>query len=260
MPISKKELILNILKEGDWCFETLSPHVLEIVQIQNNSFAFPVNSLKNNLIFYYNKIISPFESLFYCNINNVEFNTLLVSKINKSSIISSFSVLEQQKIRDSLEYIKTIKSGHSKFIEELSFVKMISSDFKSASNPHFTGVIFLTNQLNFSNNIEVTRSIVHELAHNELFLINFYDRLILDNFDNELSYSPYQKTNRPPLGRLHSMWALFRMIQYDKIVGKSVHDEFDLFKSTDLTLKNDIMSDYGKSLIKTIRVYLEKNN
>ena len=58
-------------------------------------------------------------------------------------------------------------------------------------------------------------SLVHELGHQELFLLNLVDRLIQASSDYTLAHAPYQGKLRPPIGRLHSAHALFRMIQFE---------------------------------------------
>jgi HEXXH motif-containing protein len=47
-------------------------------------------------------------------------------------------------------------------------------------------------------------SVVHELAHQELFLMNLLDRLVNQPFDYNEIHAPFQGTKRPPIGRLHS--------------------------------------------------------
>ncbi len=259
-----KQAILNSLTYGRWTFDDLSLSILKKIKeeqyLLNREREITDNSLKNFTISYYCKIKSPLTSLFYRKIADDNFNKIVLDKIAKEGSLSDFSDEEQLKITRSLDHIKEITTGNLQFIKELSFIKMNSLQFKSASNPHLMCLIILTDQINYDEPYELTRSIVHELAHHELFLINFYDRLILENADGTNTFSPYQKLERPPIGRFHSLWALFRMIQHGKIEGKSVKNELILFNQTILTLENNIMTDFGITLIKTIRKYLENNN
>lgn len=259
-----KQAILTSLSYGRWTFDDLSPSILKKIKeeqyLPNREMEINDNSLKNFAISYYCKIKSPLASLFYGKIADDNFNKVVLDKIAKEGSLTKFSDKEQEKITISLGHIKETNNGNLQFINELSFIKMNSLQFKSASNPHLMGLIILTDQINYDEPYELTRSIVHELAHHELFLINFYDRLILENADGTNTFSPYQKIERPPIGRLHSLWALFRMIQYGKIEGKFVKNELILFNQTILTLENNIMTDFGINLIKTIRKCIENNN
>ena len=176
-PVISKKVILTTLKDGQWVLDDLSPSILEKIQ-SDEYFRRTENevndfSLKNYAISYYCKIKSPLTSLFYGQLNDENFNQLVVTKIAKEGLITEFTKDEQGKIEVSLEYIKEIDLGCAQFIKELSFIKMNSTQFKSATNPHLIGAIILTNQINYNESYELTRSIVHELAHLELL---FFER------------------------------------------------------------------------------------
>jgi hypothetical protein len=64
------------------------------------------------------------------------------------------------------------------------------------------------------------------LAHQELFLVNLVDRLVNSSSDYALAHAPLQGTERPPIGRLHSAHALFRMRGLQKRAGWA-HAETD---------------------------------
>lgn len=259
-----KQVILTTLKDGRWLLDDLSPVILKKIREEqyflNTESGNGDNSFKTYAISYYCKVKSPLTTLFYSKVVDESFNQIVLDKIAREGSIAEFSHEEQKKITTSLDHINEIGTGYLQFIKELSFIKMNSLQFKSATNPHLIGAIVLTNQINYDESYELTRSIVHELAHHELFLINFYDRLTLENSDGVNIFSPYQKLERPPIGRLHSLWALFRMIQYGKREGKSVQNELTLFNQTIQTLENNIMTEFGTTLIKTIRDYLENND
>jgi hypothetical protein len=100
------------------------------------------------------------------------------------------------------------------FLEYTFFLRGVP--FRGASHPHFLGSVFHCFRPNDSI-FDFLVSLVHESAHQELFLINFIDRLINEEYDFNLIHAPYQNKERPPIGRLHSLHALFRMIQFAKI-------------------------------------------
>lgn len=109
------------------------------------------------------------------------------------------------------------KQIYSFILEFLEFIIILKNvPFRGASHPHFMGSIFL-NSNSFYDSTELYNSLIHELAHQELFLINFIDRLVNKEFDYNLIHAPYQGMLRPPIGRLHSLHALYRMIQFNKM-------------------------------------------
>lgn len=105
-------------------------------------------------------------------------------------------------------------------------------------------------------------SIVHEMAHQELFLFNLLDRLVRTEADFNLVHAPFQGVVRPPIGRLHSLYALFRMVEFEKQAGlpherhqQLVFDTIDSFKKFELT-------DFAKRLVQSIgtRTEIEQNH
>lgn len=106
------------------------------------------------------------------------------------------------------------------FLEYALFLDRVQ--FRGASHPHFLGSLFL--HISPSDSIfDFLVSLIHESAHQELFLINFTDRLVNEKYDFNLIHAPYQNKARPPIGRLHSLHALFRMIQF--VVNFDPHNE-----------------------------------
>ncbi len=112
--------------------------------------------------------------------------------------------------------------------------------YRSASHPHFFGAIFLNPDRDPK---ELAISIVHEFAHQELFLLNLADRLVNSDSDFSLVHAPFQNKLRPPIGRLHSAHALFRMIDIEQKIQhenylphkKTLEETIDSFKAEELT-------------------------
>jgi HEXXH motif-containing protein len=133
----------------------------------------------------------------------------------------------KQEIRDAIQLIQTdLPANYEAFQKTIDYICPIAAaDFYSASHPHFFGTLFLARNNDPS---KLAVSIVHELAHQELFLLNLLDRLITESSDYNLAHAPYQGTQRPPIGRLHSAHALYRMIPFEqklKLNDTSVHRE-----------------------------------
>ncbi len=142
----------------------------------------------------------------------------ILSENSKFTKLSSFSENESKKIKESLLYIKKNNTSISKYLDtQISvFLRVNGNSFRSASHPHMYGAILIGDGfLNLSLE-DSALSIVHELAHHELFLINLADRLVNKEFDQNQIFAPLQKRERPPIGRLHSLWALYRMAEFTR--------------------------------------------
>ena len=96
-------------------------------------------------------------------------------------------------------------------------------------------------------------SIIHELAHQELFLINLVDRLIRSDVDFRLAHAPYQNKPRPPIGRFHSAHALFRMIQLEESISPESAERHQLLlaQTVETFLPNEV-TDYGRTILNEV--------
>lgn len=127
----------------------------------------------------------------------------------------------------------------SRWIEGLA--TFADGPFRSASHPHYFGCIFLRLKRPAH---ETALSLAHELAHQELFLLNLVDRLITAEADYRLVHAPFQGRQRPPIGRLHSAHALFRMVAHEHATGdprlekhlQTLHATIETFVAEDLTV------------------------
>ncbi len=117
-----------------------------------------------------------------------------------------------------------------KFVQNV--VKVDDVPFRSASYPRAQGCIFLGEKAFRMSPEALATSLVHELAHQELFLVNLIDRLVCAERDYNLVHAPFQGKCRPPIGRLHSFYALFRMIQFGRQIGGANKYHEDLLAAT----------------------------
>ncbi len=196
-------------------------------------------------------------------IQNSQFPTLennlnkaISALINRDGIPDVFSGLEIENISKAIIYIND-QSFSGTNLSSLIFLKYNSNSFASASHPHLLGAIFLTSKIDFQDIYFLSKSIIHELAHYELFLINFFDRLILEPHDQSLMFSPFQGRERPPIGRLHSYWAVFRMIQFSIACQKYKQEDLDMLHATELTLSKEVLTPMAVKLINASRSYIE---
>lgn len=143
--------------------------------------------------------------------------------------INSFDSSMRQKLTEALAVIENANQSVwnivRKHIEGFIFISDVN--FRTASFPHFQGIVVLGPKAFDLSPIQLAISIVHETAHQELFMVNVVDRLINEPFDFNEVHAPFQGTKRPPIGRLHSLWALYRMVQFQKMIGEinSKHSE-----------------------------------
>lgn len=136
--------------------------------------------------------------------------------------LSRFPSAEVDKIERAVAFIKDADLELHRLIDDSisMFIRLSSARFRSASHPHLFGSILIGDGVDKQSAEEIAVSIVHEFAHQELFLVNLIDRLVNREFDFNEIHAPFQGRARPPIGRLHSMWALYRMVQFQKISGK----------------------------------------
>lgn len=102
------------------------------------------------------------------------------------------------------QHAKHTRQHIEKWISSYLLVENVS--FRSASSPHAFGCIFFGESMNRLDYKNLAISLVHEMAHQELFLINLLDRLVEENADYSLAHAPFQGIVRPPIGRLHSLY------------------------------------------------------
>jgi HEXXH motif-containing protein len=90
---------------------------------------------------------------------------------------------------------------------------------QSGSSPRFFGCILMPAEAFETAPIVLAADLVHELAHQELFVLNAYDRLVSPHADETWRFSVFAGFARPTMGRLHASHALFRMIQLCRQTG-----------------------------------------
>jgi hypothetical protein len=133
-----------------------------------------------------------------------------------------------------------------------SYMKLEDVGFRSGSHPHAFGCIFFGERIKEFTAQEVAVSMVHEMAHQELFLFNLLDRLVEAEADFKLVHAPFQGTVRPTIGRLHSLYALFRMVEFEKQAGLRSDRHADLLFATAATFEPGDLTEYGKKLVSAV--------
>ena len=136
---------------------------------------------------------------------------------------------------------------------DIRFFALNTGEFFGASHPKAIGIIAIGSRFKTLAFQFQLRSIVHELAHQELFLVNLLDRIILPGNEFHVAYAPLQKKERPLIGRIHSAHALFRMAQFEK--RQSLQCEtpsVQLLSQTIQTIPLQGLTDFGRFLVTEI--------
>lgn len=163
-----------------------------------------------------------------------------------------FSSDEASKLKQAIEYIRSKDERLALIVDENIevFIRAKGASFKGSSHPHFQGVMFIGDGVSDLTIESLAISIVHELAHQELFLINLLDRLVNQNYDFNEIHAPLQGRARPPIGRLHSLWALYRMLQFQNLIGVDNEKHQKLIKENISAFTDGELTEKGNALVK----------
>lgn len=170
--------------------------------------------------------------------------------------LAAFETENSEKLQAALSLIEMKDPVLSLLLSEFvpAFVRVKSVNFRSASHPQIFGLILIGDGASELTAKQLAVSVVHELAHQELFLINLLDRLVNQAFDYNEVHAPFQGTKRPPIGRLHSMWALYRMVQFQKIQNEEVDHKYrELLVKNVEAFEDQELTPFGKKLVEIAR-------
>jgi len=167
------------------------------------------------------------------------------------SSVTEFEKDLAQRMREAMDLINKSCPAVFELIEKIvaNFVRVELVNFRSASHPHLFGIILIGDKANELKSEQLAVSIVHELAHQELFLINMLDRLVNQPFDYHEVHAPFQGINRPPIGRLHSLWALYRMVEFQIRNNNLNQKHKDLLQQNALAFEDQELTPFAKKLV-----------
>ncbi|PIK14062.1 HEXXH motif-containing putative peptide modification protein [Halobacteriovorax sp. JY17] len=140
--------------------------------------------------------------------------------------------------------------------KHLRFCFVKAPNFRGASHPHTLFCLYL-NYDECEKRSDVIKSIVHEIAHQELFILNLEDRLVREESDGTLKYAPFQRKERPPIARLHSAHVMYRLIKHVEDFSYDLENEKELLKDTLDTFDHLQLTAAGMSLVENYRRVLE---
>lgn len=91
------------------------------------------------------------------------------------------------------------------------------------------------------------------MGHQELFLINTLDRIVNHEFDFNMIHAPFQGRERPPIARMHSLFALYRMVQLERKSGISRGANSELMKENLNGFSDGELTDFGSSIVSALQ-------
>jgi hypothetical protein len=72
-------------------------------------------------------------------------------------------------------------------------------------------------------------------------------------FDYNEVHAPFQGVKRPPIGRLHSMWALYRMVQFQNTYAEVDQKYRELLLKNVEAFEDQELTPFGKKLVEIAR-------
>jgi HEXXH motif-containing protein len=106
-----------------------------------------------------------------------------------------------------------LPASHAAMTGWVQRILVVQGALLSGSSPRFFGCILMPVERFKRPAAVLAADLVHELAHQELFLLNAYDRLVQPVGDDVWRFSIFAGVRRPTMGRLHAAHAIFRMLQ-----------------------------------------------
>lgn len=255
--------ILSELEEGHWTLKSIAPSFRRRLKAETNT-QLQETSISEMCMGFYGKV-SPQQIVipnFKKELDVPRTSTDARELIEKTFVsdypgsgLAAFETEISEKLQAALSLIKTKDVCLSLLLNELiaAFVRVKSVNFRSASHPQIFGLILIGDGASELTAKQLAVSVVHELAHQELFLINLLDRLVNQPFDYNEVHAPFQGTKRPPIGRLHSMWALYRMVQFQKIQNEVDYKYRELLVKNVEAFEDQELTPFGKKLVEIAR-------
>lgn len=181
--------------------------------------------------------------------------------LQKNGLISSFSKSEKSQLNQAFIFFKEINpSLHSLFFKVFKHsILLRNSTIKTSSSPHLLGLFILGESFFSLDPYRQVEYFVHELAHQELFLLNTLDKLATKETQYSLKYSPFAKKYRPPLGRMHAFFALYRSLEFLLLEKLPFPNEYlEYFQDTYKSFTYDELTPYAQKLLELWALKINK--
>ncbi len=268
--MSLAEKVIKLLSSGEWATSTLEPlfkkKVLDSVDAPSSSEPFGLVTARfyrmltcdHHEIKYYGvtdssiPILNPVSSV-------AESQVLALANVSKKKESQKQSVVGSKELLEKVSSLERLMSEaypelFSQYIKSISSITFVETQyFGSASSPRCFGNLYIGTHIFKEQGLEeLVYMIAHELGHIELFLVNTLDRLVTAKLDKSFVVAPFQGVPRPPIGRLHSCHAIYRMLWFDRKYNR-FHKDQPILKSqldeTVQTLLKEECTEYGKKIL-----------
>jgi len=252
--------VLLELELGHWSLSTLAPSFQRRLVAETKASSFGKN-LSELCLGYYGKVDIQKISI-QSAVKESGANTEAKDVIHRifaadypQARLMPFEPEVSEKLRLSLFSIEKTDAHLFEMVNSIvtSFIRIQGVNFRSASHPQLFGLIVIGDGVQSLNALQLGVSVVHEIAHQELFLVNLLDRLVREPFDYNEVHAPFQGVKRPPIGRLHSMWALYRMVQFQQISGEVSQRYQDLLRKNVEAFEDQELTPFGWKLVEIAR-------
>lgn len=256
--MSFSERVLNELESGSWTLQSIAPSFRRRLAATSKMNPFSKSITEYCMSFYgetsVDQISCPFECQPIDPRNLSKKATFLIENVIAEyggSRIICFETAVEENLREALKLIENSNINLASLTKEIlsGFIRIENVNFRSASHPHVFGLILIGDGVKQQNSSQMAVSIVHELAHQELFLVNLLDRLVNQPFDYHEVHAPFQGVKRPPIGRLHSLWALYRMVQFQNEIGEVNQKYKSLLKQNLEAFEEQELTNFAKKLV-----------
>ena len=260
---TSKEWILSELCAGRWVAQRLASDYRKSLShslFQNSHAKLSLNAL--TLIFYKRvKNLAAIDGLDKLSLLQPDLISPQIKTIYSDAImqifgeptgLSDFSVNERSKLAQAIAKAKIIWVEDTGVFDLLTHFARVNYPGLGTSYPQSFGTVYFGNRLLDVTVDELTISLCHELAHHELFLINLYDRLINPEFDRSLRFAPFQNKERPPIGRLHSLFALFRMILSQRRCGADFANNLIKYTATEESFGSNELTPFANAMLESM--------
>jgi len=274
--MSLKALARTTIESGGWTFDELSPRfcsalIRRIEDAQDGPADLERRSLMELTLLAYDSSVPRSWQGFDVNskfltMPSEEESFLIASKlaekVSPGGIPSALTSEDMNLIVRAERFLREVAPATFALKDRWvnSYMKLQNVGFRSGSHPHAFGCVFFGARIMEFTEREVAVSIVHEMAHQELFLFNLLDRLVESEADFKLVHAPFQGMVRPTIGRLHSLYALYRMVEFQQQAGINSDRHADLLFATADTFTPGDLTEYGASLVAAVVKRTRLNN